>query len=226
MSSGRTAGGDGPVPREGAVAPEVAEEFPGLRLAWIAFPGTAGPSPPALRRRLWSLSNRYRGASVVSMRARPVPRAYRTFFRQIGLDPDVQRIPSERVAVQRLVDGEFRSADLVSDACLVALVETGIPVWALDAERVDPESLQIRPATAEDADAELPVSVAPGGLVVADRSGPHAVLFSEPAPGRGVQPRTRRVLLFAVAVDGVPDIHVEEALWTAFDLLGGGEPGW
>ena len=31
--------------------------------------------------------------------------------------------------------------------------------------------------------------------------------------------RTRRVTLFAVAVDGVPEIHVEEAMWCALELL-------
>lgn len=232
MTAGRVPGGEF-VLREGAVAPAVADEFPGLRLVWLAFPGGAGPSPPALRQRLRSLSNRYRGSSVVAMRSRPVPRAYRTFFRQIGLDPDVQRIPAERAAVQRLVDGQFRSVDLISDACLVALIETGIQVWALDGDLVDAESLGIRPAAPEDvaagagSDAAGAAVLAPSGaLIVADRARPHAVLFADPPPARGVGPHTRRVLLFAVAVDGVPAIHVEEALWTAFDLLGGGQPGW
>ena len=64
------------------------------------------------------------------MRTKPVPQAYRAFFRQIGLDPDVQRIPSEQAALARLVQGGFRSVDLIADACLIALVETGVPVAA------------------------------------------------------------------------------------------------
>src|ERR1700761_3626140 len=143
--------------RAGFVAPELRAEFPGLRLRWLETPARGASSPPALRRRLRSLSDRYRGAGVVAMRVKPVPHAFRAFFRQIGLDPDVQRIPSEDAAVGRLILGEFRSLALISDACLVALVETGVPVWALDADPVDDAGLGIRAATGQDtaAGAEL-----------------------------------------------------------------------
>jgi DNA/RNA-binding domain of Phe-tRNA-synthetase-like protein len=200
-----------PAPREGFVDPVVRGEFPGLRLRWVTVPGHPGSSPPELVRRLRELSNRYRGGGVVAMRTKPVPQAFRAFFRQIGLDPDVRRIPSEEVAVARLVQGGLRSVDRVADACLVALIETGVPVWALDAERVASEGLGIRVAGRP----------APGSLVVGDGEHVCCTLFEDPLPDRAVGPRTRRVTLFALAVDGVPEIHVEEALWCAMDLLAG-----
>jgi DNA/RNA-binding domain of Phe-tRNA-synthetase-like protein len=190
----------------------VSDEFPGLRLRWVTVPGHPGSSPPELVRRLRDLSNRYRGGGVVSMRTKPVPQAFRAFFRQIGLDPDVHRIPAEQVAVARLVQGGFRSVDRIVDACLVALIETGVPVWALDAERVAEDGLGIR----------LAAEPEPGSLVVGDGSGVYCLLFEDPLPVVAVGPRTRRVTLFAVAVDGVPEIHVEEALWCAGDLVAGG----
>jgi DNA/RNA-binding domain of Phe-tRNA-synthetase-like protein len=161
------------------------------------------------------------------MRVKPVPHAFRAFFRQIGLDPDVQRIPSERAAVSRLLHGEFRSVDLISDACLIALIETGVPVWALDADAVDEAGLGIRTATPHDAASTASTASAPapptGSLVVADSSRTHAVLFEDPGAGRGAArgagPRAGRVVLFALGVDGVPDIHMEEALWIATGLL-------
>ena len=58
-----------------------------------------------------------------------------------------------------------------------------------------------------------------GQLVVADSVTIHATLFGEPAPGHAPGPQTRRIVLFAVGVDGVPAIHVEEALWVASDVL-------
>lgn len=220
--------------RPGSVAPEVRAEFPGLRLAYetvdLGDAGRAGSdarrrSPPALRRRLTELANRYCGGAVVSMRTQAVPQAYRAFFRQIGLDPDVQRVPAERAAVQRLVDGGFRPLDRVSDACLVALVETGVPVWALDADAVDARTLGVRVAV--DADlasctpsGEAGLVISAGSLVVADGSRVHAVLFVDPAPPSAVTRRSRRVTLFSVAVPGVPDIHLEEALGLARELLG------
>ena len=155
------------------------------------------------------------------MRVKPVPHAFRAFFRQIGLDPDVQRIPSERAAVSRLLHGGFRSVDVISDACLVALVETGVPVWALDADVVDDAGLGIRTAT--------PATPRPRRGPVA---GPGAASSSPTAP-RARRPVCRSAArtaargrgragssLFAVGVDGVPDIHLEEALWLAADLLG------
>jgi DNA/RNA-binding domain of Phe-tRNA-synthetase-like protein len=199
-------------PQQGFVDPRVAEEFPGLRLSWVTVAARPGPSPPVLRSRLGDLSNRYRGGGVVTMRTKPIPQAFRAFFRQIGLDPDVRRIPSEQVAVARLVQGGLRSVDLITDACLVALVETGVPVWALDADRIDDAALGIRVGAA-------------GSLVVGDGATTCCALFEDPLAGCTVTPRTRRVTLYTLAVDGVPEIHVEEALWCALDLLAP-DSGW
>ncbi|MFZ1993753.1 MAG: hypothetical protein WAU75_06555, partial [Solirubrobacteraceae bacterium] len=195
-------------PQTGFVDPLVAADFPGLRLRWVTVAARPGPSPPALRTQLRDLSNRYRGAGVVAMRTKPIPQAFRAFFRQIGLDPDVRRIPSEEVAVARLVQGGFVSVDLVADACLLALIETGVPVWALDADRVDADRLGIR-VTPE------------GGLIVSDGTASCAALFEDPLPECAVAARTRRVTLFTVAVDGVPEIHVEETLWCAWTAVSG-----
>jgi DNA/RNA-binding domain of Phe-tRNA-synthetase-like protein len=205
----------------GFIEPELQAELPGLRLDWLTVEGCRRGSPPEVGQRLRQLSNRYRGANVVAMRTQPIPHAYRAFFRQIGLDPDTDRIPSEEVAVARLLDGGFRSRDLVHDALLIALIETGVPVWALDADLVAVGGLGIRSTVAgdrlgtmEDADF-LP----PGRLAVADARAVHALLFSDVARGHGVGPRTARIALYAVGVDGVPAIHVEEALWTCMDVL-------
>jgi DNA/RNA-binding domain of Phe-tRNA-synthetase-like protein len=209
-------------PAPGFVAPELREEFPGLRLDWVTAPGHRGRSTPAIARRLLELSNRYRGASVVAMRTQPVPQAYRTFFRQIGLDPDTERIPSEQVALERLLVGGFRPHERIDDALLIALIETGVPVWALDGAAVDPGGLGIRIAGEADrlgSDPPGPV-LAPGRLVVADATRVHALLFGSVAPEYEVRADTERVTLFAVGVEGVPAIHVEEALWICLEALG------
>jgi hypothetical protein len=58
-----------------------------------------------------------------------------------------------------------------------------------------------------------------GRLVVADSERVHSLLFGAIAPSSGVTARTRRVTLYAVAVEGVPAIHVEEALWVTIEVL-------
>lgn len=211
-------------PAEGFVEQRVRDEFPGLRLHWITRRARPAPSPRSLVHQLQELSSRYRGASVIALRTKPIPHAYRAFFRQIGLDPDIHRIPSEDVAVTRLMQGGFASAGLIADTCLVALIETGVPVWALDADAVDPDGLGIRTASAADRDAARAPYLEPGSLVIADSSAVHGLLFGEPVASSQPGSRTERVALVAVAVDGVPAIHVEEALWICAELLAGESP--
>ena len=86
----------------GSVDAEVAAEFPQLRIAWMDLTARAQPSPPALRARMQRLSDGFRGAHAIALRRRPIPHAYRVFFRHIGLDPDVDRIPVEALALERL----------------------------------------------------------------------------------------------------------------------------
>ncbi len=196
-------------------------EFPGLRLDWVTLEVRPRRSPRELTRRLGEAANRYRGANVVALRSQPIPHAYRAFFRQIGLDPDVDRIPSERAALERLMHGGFRSRGIVPDALLMALIETGVPVWALDARTVDAGGLGIRIAApgdrlgSEKAAHEIP----PGRLVVADAASVHALLFGDVVAEHDVGARTSRAALFTIGVEGVPAIHVEEALWVAAEAL-------
>jgi DNA/RNA-binding domain of Phe-tRNA-synthetase-like protein len=204
----------------GWCAREVEQEFPELRLVLtqvrVGQPGSVTDgSTPAVEDRLRELSNRFRGAWAVGVRREPVPAAYRVFFRQIGLDPEVVRTPIEAMALERMLRGGFISAGLLEDALLIALVDTRVPVWALDAECVD-GPLGIRQSKEGEPlgrSAEAP-SLPAGRLVVADASAALAVLFGELAPGHEAGAGTRRLTLFAVGVAGVPALYVEEALWT------------
>ena len=206
---------------EGWIAPELEAEFPGLRLLWVTVNARLRPSPPELKRRLGDLASRYRGENVIAMRTQPIPHAFRAFFRQVGLDPDVARIPAEAAAVERLLHGGFESRNVVDDARLIAVIETGVPVWALDADLVDAGGLGIRVTAAGDrlGSGEYARGLAPGQLAVADARRIHALLFDEVAAGHGVGRSTERAVLFAVGVDGVPSIHLEEALWIAVEAI-------
>ena len=204
----------------GTVEAAVAEEFPELRLIVATLDASPGRSPDGVRERLRVLSDRFRGSHAVTMRQDPIPWAYRVFYRQVGLDPDADRTPVEAAAVERLLRGAFKSRNVVDDALTVAVVETGVPVWALDAECVEgPLRLRVaRPGeTLGREEAALPVPA--GRLVVADATGPVAQLFSAPAAGHGVTRRTRRMTLFSIQVANVPAIHVEEALYTCVEVL-------
>ncbi len=202
------------------VDPEIAAEFPELRLHELTLAARSGASSPELRERLRVLSDRFRGAQAVALRRQPVPWAYRVFFRHIGLDPDEHRTPVEALALERLKSGGFRSRSTLDDALTIAVMETGVPVWALDADRVEGE-LGLRPAQRGErlGEGEYAADVPAGRLVLADDAGPAGVLFGALAPGRGVTRDTTRMTLLALQVAGVPDIHVEEALWTVSEVL-------
>ena len=95
--------------REGAVDPELADEWPGLRLAWTMFDAVPGSSPPELRARLRLWSDRFRGPQAIALRRQPIAHAYRVFFRHIGLEPDETRTPVEALALDRMQHGGVRS---------------------------------------------------------------------------------------------------------------------
>lgn len=207
---------------EGHVDPALASEFPQLRLLYVEVAARPAKSPPALKERLRDLSDGFRGPQAVMLRQQPIPAAYRVFFRHIGLDPDVDRTPVEALALERLKAGGFRSRNTLDDALTLATMETGLPIWALDADQVEGE-LELRPAAGRErlgrADVEYPAFVPDRRLVVADAGGPVAVLFGDIAEGCGVTRATARMLLFSVLVAGVPPIHFDEALWLCQEIL-------
>jgi hypothetical protein len=212
-------------PALGWCAREVEQELPGLGLLTteidVARKGSLTRGSPAdIQGRLRELSNRYRGALSVGVRREPIPAAYRIFFRHIGLDPDVKRTPIEAAVLERMLRGGFLSGGLLEDVLLIALIDTGVPVWALDAESLDGplgirSSSEGEPLGRSSGAPALPA----GRLVIADASAPLAILFGELAPGHKPKGGTGRLALFAVQVAGVPELYVEEALWTCRSAL-------
>jgi DNA/RNA-binding domain of Phe-tRNA-synthetase-like protein len=207
-------------PRLGWRAQEVEQELPELRLissrVQVLRPeAVTAASPRDIQGRLRGLSNRFHGARAVGIRREPVPAAYRVFFRQIGLDPDIVRTPIEAAVRERMLRGGFIPGALLEDVLLIALLDTGIPVWALASEAVDGplgirSSTEGEPLGRRSGAPELPA----GRLVIADASSSLAILFGEIAPGHRPLATTRELTLFAVAVAGVPGLYAEEALWT------------
>lgn len=207
-----------PAPQQGWVAPHIASEFPGLGIAWVEVDARAGRSPEPVRRRLRDLSDRTYGSQAIRLRERPIPWAYRVFFRQIGLDPDRTRTPVEQLTLDRLHDGGFRSHGLPTDALNVAIVETGVALRAFDAEGFEGR-LCIRDTAPGESLAGQAAELAKGTLAIADEARPVAMLFGPAAEGLAVGKGTRRIAIAAVQVKGVPQIAVEEALWIAASTL-------
>jgi DNA/RNA-binding domain of Phe-tRNA-synthetase-like protein len=212
-------------PIDGWRAPEVEQELPGLEL--IACEAEVkrrerltGDSPPDIEARLRELSNKVRGARAIGIRREPVPAAYRVFFRHIGMDPDIERTPIEGAVLERMLRGGFPTGGLIADVLLIALIDTGVPVWALDTGMVE-GTLGIRPSREGEAlgRSQDPPLLPEGRLVIADSQSALAVLFGERAPGHEPKARTARLTLYAVKVPGVPVLYAEEALWSCASAL-------
>ena len=203
--------------RDGWIEARLADEFPELGLVHAPIEARPRRSPPEVRRRLRATADRYTGGKVIHMRQDPVPWAYRVFSRQVGIDPDRDRTPIEAIALERLKQGGLSSRNLLDDALTIAIAETGVPLIALDSDRVEGD-LGLRLAhSGERLGALRPLST--GQIVVADGSRPVAVVLGDVAEDAGVTPETEHMVLCALSVKGVPRISVEEALWIAAEVL-------
>ena len=204
---------------------DLGEEFPELALRVVTVEAAPGRSPRAVKHRLRILSDRYTGGKAVNLRQEPIPWAYRVFFRQIGIDPDDRRTPAEEAALQRMKLGGFRSANVLDDALTIATVETGVAVMALDADRVEgPIGLRLSRAGERLGGGADGRTMSAQQIVIADAARALAVLFGDVADETGVNPPTKRMLLVAVQVKGVPEVSVEEALWTVAEVLASTTP--
>lgn len=55
------------------MAPHIADELPGLGIAWLEVAARPGRSPEPVRLRLRGLSDRFYGAHAIHMREQPIP---------------------------------------------------------------------------------------------------------------------------------------------------------
>ncbi len=208
----------GPELERGWIDHELAEEFPSLALWVMRVQASSGRSPEPVRSRLRHLSDRVTGGHVIHMRQDAVPWAYRVFWRQVGLDPDTDRTPVEQIALDRLKWGGMRSRNLLDDALVIATFETGVPLIALDADRVG-RAIGLRLTGDDERLGATGRSLSSRQIVVADEGRCLAVLSGEVSEDHGVRSATSSMVLCALQVKGVPEISVEEALWTASDTL-------
>jgi DNA/RNA-binding domain of Phe-tRNA-synthetase-like protein len=210
-----------PETRRGWVAPELAAEFPHVGLRYTLVEAGSGASPPEVKERLRALSDRYMGGRAVQLRQEPIPWAYRVFFRQVGIDPDERRTPPEEAALERMRAGSFKSRNLLDDALVIATVETGVGLVAFDADVVEGRiGLRLSQERERLGGDGRPLSHRQ--IVIADAQRSLGVLFGDLAEERGVHPATRRMLVCAVQVKGIPEVSLDEALWTVFEVVTGG----
>jgi TetR/AcrR family transcriptional regulator len=199
------------------VANDLRADFPELAIWTATFAALQAPSPDALRRRLDAAGERLSGADAIGTRSESTPWAYRVFARRAGIDPDETEHPVEAAALQR--DHAGATGTLPEDAQLIAVAETGVPVLAFDADRIDGDLWLRRAAPGERVGGH---AVEAGRPVLADRTRALAAPFGPADPAAAVGAKTERVTLVALQVKGVPELGIEEALWTVVEIAQAG----
>lgn len=213
----QTSAGPNPGILDGWVDAEVLAEFPALALRWTRARGAPRKTPPDVREYLRHLSDVVGSPEAIIIRQRPVATAYRVFARQIGLDPDVDTGPLDEAIGERLLRGEFPPNGLPSDACRIATIETGVPIWAMDGDTLE-GSPGVRVARAGELIGRGETPLADDCLVTGDARGVLTVLMGTPVKALTPSPRTETVVLFSIVVEGVEADVVDRALSIAANL--------
>jgi DNA/RNA-binding domain of Phe-tRNA-synthetase-like protein len=198
------------------VANDLRADFPELALWITEVDATMADSPAPVRRRMDAAGDRVTGADAIGTRSESTPWAYRVFARRLGIDPDEAERAVEAAALQqhRPLATEA-TGSLPGDAQLIAVAETGVPVLAFDSDRLDGE-LWLRRAEPGERVGDRPVEA--GRPVLADRTRVVAVPFGPHAPDAAINRQTERMTFVALQVKGVPDVGVEESLWTVVEI--------
>ncbi|MDQ1433553.1 MAG: hypothetical protein QOF59_369 [Actinomycetota bacterium] len=196
------------------VANDLRADFPELAL-WITdVAAKPAKSPDPVRRRMRAAGDRLTGADAIGTRSESTPWAYRVFARRVGIDPDEAERAVEAAALQRGQQSEA-TGSLPDDAQLIAVAETGVPVLAFDADRIEGE-LWLRRAEPGERVGDRAIDA--GRPVLADRTRVIAVPFGPDDPETAVTRGTKRMTFVALQVKGVPDVGVEESLWTVVEI--------
>ena len=195
----------GPALRRAPVLGALRSELPGLGLWTVDVAAAPAPSPASVERRLHEHGARPSAAELGGARPESTPWAYRVLLRQLGVESSDGLSLSERVALRPHEPCDLDGAGLPADALTIATLETGVPLLAFDADRLS---------------GTLALRQEPGGAVaIADEERPLAALFGERAGDARVSAATTRIALAAIQAKGVPDLSVEEALWTAIEIM-------
>ena len=205
--------------QEGWVDERLAADHPGVGVQWTTVEARPVRTPPEIRDRMRDLADRFSGGKVVQARQDEVPWAYRVLWRRLGVDPDTDRTPIERLMLERLEAGGLPSHGMPTDAVVVATLETGVPVCVFDADTIEGR-LGLRPAsTGESIRRVAGNELRAGEIVYADERRPVARLTGDVAPDCAPSDRTKTMLVCALAAASVPQMTLDEALWTASGLL-------
>ena len=206
----------------GFVDEELSAELPGLRLDWMTMPRGPAIEPTALvstaRVPLQPLPRRQRGGNAHVADPACLPHVLSPDRARPGRGPDSLRAGRGVATAARRLSLTGRARGCAAGR---ADRDGGAGVGARCRPRRsgragDPHHGRRRRCSAA---ASRLTACRRAGWWSPTPSASTRLLFGQVAPGHGAGSRTQRIALFSVGVEGVPAIHVEEALWVCAEAL-------
>lgn len=199
--------------RNGTIDPVALEEFPQAGVSFATVETASGRTARGLAMELALAADRIRGASALTASTAPVAASYRSFLRQLGMDPEAVECTADAVVRRRLVEGGLAPSFAVRDAAALVALELGVPLMAFSCGDSPREVSIIRSTESGALHAE-------GDLVVSVDGVPVCRLFGQAFPSREVTKGTRRSLLVAVRAPGVSELLCAAAIERCAELIG------
>ncbi|HEV8359077.1 MAG TPA: phenylalanine--tRNA ligase beta subunit-related protein [Candidatus Thermoplasmatota archaeon] len=195
------------------IAPVVRANFPSLDLRACVLAGLRVTRAPVASED--ALADVRAKRTLEGLRDDPLFRAYRDFYWRLGIDPTKQR-PSGEALNRRVLQGkELPQINAFVDAYNLASLETGVPIAAFDAGRLE-GGVELRFARAGEDFVSIGQDqreVLQGHeLVVADAARVIAFYPHRDSDATKVTDATTDVLLVACGAPGVPTEALDDAL--------------
>lgn len=159
---------------------------------------------------------------LVTLKDRPVFRAYRDFFWGIGIDATKIRPAGEALIRRVLRGGDIPSINTLVDTYNLASIETGIALAAFDLDQTH-GSMTLR--FSEKGEAFLgigmtsPIVLRGGEVVISDRDGLLAIYPYRDAERSKVQLTTKSTIILACGVPGIELDYLKRSLLISVEYI-------
>jgi DNA/RNA-binding domain of Phe-tRNA-synthetase-like protein len=198
--------------------PRVRERYPGFAAGYAVVSGiTIEPTVEGLierKERVFAeVKEKYSSADISSI---PEVSAYRSFFRQMGADPSSYR-PAPEYLLRRALDDRFPAINNLVDSCLLATLETWVPVGVYDMEKIrgDPITTLSQGGESFQLISGKSVTTRPGEVVLRDDQKLIAAYTLGDARACMVTQKTSNALMVAWNAPGVDGERLQAALNTS-----------